>query len=393
MTVSYQALRRMNPASLAEAAGDLSRCAAKLGTEHSQYDDNVVRPLRRGTDWHGGGQPSARVVATVNGLAIETMRWRLAAGSITYVYLSAGLRKAQQELAALERKLDAEQLEIGEDGKVEPVHWFYRPVDANGADLATAYQGDLDTILGFASAVDAEAARRLADCDDLPVTTQVASAGVLERAKRDHADAANDIQQSLDAVDGLIASAARSGIEFEAGDLPDPADLIPPGAVATAVSAGAVSDRLAPPPTKGPHYDLSFDLGTTRHTPEELFAYLRTHFSEVFPIEGAPATLREGERVDLYPVLVPPGGRDGVRPQNFPVVASRITKTGWTFNTLPGHVDYPGKVEFDIVKGPDGRARLDVRGTCGPCGYPGYDWVADRQWTQLGDNLRKVANN
>lgn len=392
MTVSYQALRRVNPHSLTEAVGDLSRCATKLGTEYNQYKTNVVNPLRRGTDWHGGGQPSACVVATVNGLAIDTMRRRLAAGAITYVYLAAGMRKARQELTALELELDSEHLEIDDNGHVKPSIFFYRPTDANGGDLASRYQTDLDTILGFASKVDAEAARRLADSDDQPVTTEVATDGVLARAKRDHADAAKDLQQAVDAVDGLIASAARSGIEFKAGDLPDPADLLPPGAVATAVDAGVVLGRLAPPPNKGPHYDTSFDLGTTQRSPKELLAYLREHFNEVFPIQGAPQTLREGERVNLYPVLVPPGGRDGARPQNFPVVASRITKTGWTFNTLPGHVDYPGKVEFDIVKGPDGHVRLDIRGTCGPCGIPGYDWVAQRQWAQLGENLRKVAN-
>lgn len=185
MTVSYQALRRVNPRSLTATAADLSRCAAKLGTEYRQYEHGVVRALRRGAGWHGGGQPSAQIVATVNGLAIDTMRRRLAAGSITFVYLSAGMRKAKQELAALERELDTEHLEVDEDGHVEPSIFFYRPTDAHGGDLATRYQHDLDTILGFASTVDAEAARRLADGDDLPVTTQIASAGVLERAERD----------------------------------------------------------------------------------------------------------------------------------------------------------------------------------------------------------------
>ncbi|MPZ67745.1 MAG: hypothetical protein GEU83_20430 [Pseudonocardiaceae bacterium] len=380
--MTYQTLAGLNPRAFTDAARELSRCAARLGREYRQYKSHVMAPLQRKDDWRGGGQPSAAVVATVNGLAIDTLRLRIAAGSITYTYLAAGMATAQQELAVVEHDIEADELTIDGDGTVFNPRWWVVD-DGTRAQKITAYQHRLDRILAFATNVDLEAARRLGDCGDLPVTTQVATAGVLEQAKRDHADAAGDIQQAVDAVDSLIATAARSGVTFEAGDLPDVPSLIPSGATAAAASAGVLFGRLAPPPTKGTHYDLDYDLGKSRHGPKELFTMLRNRFAELFPFTGAPAKLREGQRVDL-----------GAYGQRFPVVASRITATGWTFNTLPGHIDYPGKIEFNIVTGPDGHARLQIRGTCTPlCGNPVYQRIGRTKWDQLSENMRKAAAN
>ncbi|HEX6445434.1 MAG TPA: polymorphic toxin type 33 domain-containing protein [Streptosporangiales bacterium] len=237
MSVSYQELKRLKPASLHEASTALSAAVTKLATEHTQYKSRVVRPLLAGHAWHGGGQPDAAAVAEINGLAIDTTRLRAAAGAAAYLYACAGFTVAQVYLAALLKKIKKDQMHVDADGNVAANEL---PIGDDGGPGSTSakvltYQADMGKILRFASTIDAHSAHTLNTTHEPPVTTLTNKPGLLDKARADNTDAARDARAAV----GLLKQLGE-----QAKDLPDLRDLdvhlpsydveLPPGAPALA---------------------------------------------------------------------------------------------------------------------------------------------------------------
>lgn len=234
MSVDYRALSGMNPRAFADSSKDLSSAVSRLATKYHQYKTRVVKPLKARGSWSGGGQPDAAAVTEVNGLAIDTMRLRLAAGAVAYVYVYAGFRLAQQQLAAVCRRIEHDSLTIDADGNVKtdtiPVG------DDNGPGSTSAkvqaYQRELGKVLRFATTIDANAARTLNTSHEPPVTALTNRPGLLEEAKQDHENATTDAMSISNTLEALPRTAAQQ-LPTESGDLPVPAVDVPPGATET----------------------------------------------------------------------------------------------------------------------------------------------------------------
>lgn len=195
MTVSYQALKVLRPASLHQASTALSTAVTKLATEHTQYTTRVVDPLKARRGWHGGGQPDAAAVAEVNGLAIDTTRLRAAAGAAAYTYAFAGFTVAQVYLTALEKVKDG-GMRITELGSVVDDH------DPNSVQR-TRCQVQLQKILDYATKVDGHASHTLNKSHEPPVTTLTNRPGLLDQARAGNADASTDARDAVDLLKTL----------------------------------------------------------------------------------------------------------------------------------------------------------------------------------------------
>ncbi|MBO0826934.1 MAG: hypothetical protein J2P24_04055 [Streptosporangiales bacterium] len=235
MSVSYQELRQLRPASLNRASTALSTAATKLAAEHTQYKTRVVDSLKARRGWHGGGQPDAAAVAEVNGLAIDTTRLRAAAGAAAYTYAFAGLTLAQMYLTALEKKVENGGMRITEFGSVVDAH------DPNSS-RRTRCQVQLQKILDFASAVDSHASHTLDANHEPPVTGLTNKPGLLQQARSDNAAAADDARKAV----GLLRSLGDDARDlpnlkddlFQGLSLPAYSVQVPPGAP-TSAAVGA----------------------------------------------------------------------------------------------------------------------------------------------------------
>ncbi|MQA06472.1 MAG: hypothetical protein GEV07_28405 [Streptosporangiales bacterium] len=199
MSVTFAGLRRLDPRSLNDAAADLSKAASKLKREYGQYRRQVLEPLDRKEDWRGGGQPDASVVATVNGLAIDTTRMRLAAGNVALAALAAGLTVAQQQMAARNRAVEADGYEVDSNGVISNLPAGNPTFTGAGTPIAKIQEHERrrKEILAFATKVDDKCAAALSRSDEAPVSGQYASPGLLARARQDHANAANDLANAV----------------------------------------------------------------------------------------------------------------------------------------------------------------------------------------------------
>lgn len=139
--------------------------------------------------WRGGGQPDAAVVAEVNGLAIDTLRLRAATGALAHLYAYAGFTLAQQQLSALVRRVEADDLTVDATGNVSANHVPVADTGVPGSVSAQvlAYQRQIGQVLDVATTIDTTAAKRLDASHDPPVTSLGAHPGLLRRARADHA--------------------------------------------------------------------------------------------------------------------------------------------------------------------------------------------------------------
>lgn len=232
MSVSYQELTRLRPASLHEASSSLSKAATKLGAEHEQYKRRVVRPLKAKHGWSGDGQPDAAAVAEVNGLAIDTTRLRTVAGATAYTYAFAGFTLAKLYLAALLKKIEADDMTVDSAGNVSANHV---PVgDTNGPGSTSAkvqnYQADIGKVLSFAGKVDRHTADVLDRSHDSVLTALKNRPGLLQDARDEHAEAAGEAQRALALVKRLgddakdLPDLREHGIDLPSYDVEIPAD-------------------------------------------------------------------------------------------------------------------------------------------------------------------------
>lgn len=209
MGVSYATLTRMRPHSFADAAGQLAKSATGLHHAQHGYDHHVVRPLRAKHGWRGGGQPDASVVAQVDGLAIATLRLRVLTGKVALVALAAGMAVAQQQLEGVVGKVKSAGMTVGDDGSVAANPWGDAGAAATLSRVSTEYENEIKKVLAFATHVDGACAAALRRSDDLPVSTQNASPGILKQALDDYGNAAGDLASATDLLlDTIERSAA-----------------------------------------------------------------------------------------------------------------------------------------------------------------------------------------
>lgn len=233
MSVSYRELTGLNPRAFYDAGNDMSKAVSRLAIEHSQYRSLVLRPLQHKHGWRGGGQPDAAVVAKVNGLAVDTMRLRAAAGALAFMYAYAGFTLAQQQLSALCRQVENDDMKVDDDGNVSTT---YVPVgDDNGLGSVSAkvlrYQNDIGKVLDFATVIDDVTAAALNGSHEPPVTGLTNRPGLLDEARKDHSDAENDAAGMLHEFQTLPGTAAQH-LPADNGDMPDLPGVniqVPPG--------------------------------------------------------------------------------------------------------------------------------------------------------------------
>lgn len=188
----------------------------------------------------------------MNGLAVDTMRLRLAAGAVAYVYAYIGFTLAQQQLAAVCRRIENDALTVDADGNVSSGTVPFADDNGPGTTSAKvqAYQRDIGMVLRFATTtVDENAARTLNTSHEPPVTALTNRPGLLEKARQDHADATADAQGAAASLSALPHDAATQLPAAEPDDLPTPSVHVPPGASATTaigahlLAAGLTHDR------------------------------------------------------------------------------------------------------------------------------------------------------
>jgi len=140
------------------------------------------------------------------------------------------------------------------------------------------------------------------------------------------------------------------------------------------------------------HYTFNFDLGATDQSPNEVFSYWMQHFSEIFPIQGAPDQLHKGQNIHLSAYGEP-----------FPVHVSDLTSHYFKFTVPDGgflHPDWPGGwVSFNLSQTDDCHMHLRVHGYMpdwsfgGFVGKRAYRGFAHHVWGPLADNLRNYLGN
>jgi RHS repeat-associated protein len=137
------------------------------------------------------------------------------------------------------------------------------------------------------------------------------------------------------------------------------------------------------------NYNLHYDLGITALTPQSMMSMLEDNFGAIFPIPGRKATLYLGETMHLDPFHLP-----------FWVKVSRLTSSGWRFDTEFPHPDWPGFISFSFIQGPDCDLEFNVHGNVNGLGWlaelPGvhqlYMHEAKQFWGQLAENLKREVD-
>ncbi|SEI10891.1 MULTISPECIES: hypothetical protein [unclassified Leifsonia] len=111
-------------------------------------------------------------------------------------------------------------------------------------------------------------------------------------------------------------------------------------------------------------YDHEYNLGPALKgkTPEQIFAYIKSHFGEVFP----PAYRLDESLRSLTLTHVGQVIHTELRGLDLDMVAgdikvAKLTSTSYTIESLPGHPEYPGTVQFSIRRGANGDNYLDVK--------------------------------
>lgn len=213
MSVTVATIRGANPHAFQDTAGDLHKAATKLRSDCETYQSRVERPLAAKHGWHGGGQPDADVVVTINALAFGTASMRLRASGNVLTGLSQAMTRAQQRLTDAERDAERAGLSLGDDGIVhDPVNSAV-PAGPRGGRAVTPAGGDIDRIqrtvdgiVLFATAADALAKKQLASYTKPLITTQTADRDLLKRAREDNGAAAGDLLGSIN-VENLLSRA------------------------------------------------------------------------------------------------------------------------------------------------------------------------------------------
>ena len=148
-------------------------------------------------------------------------------------------------------------------------------------------------------------------------------------------------------------------------------------------------------------YLHQYDLGPYMNdkTPEEVFAYIKTHFGQVFP----PAWRRDGSAQDVTLTRV---GQvihtrladlenEGLTSGDIRV--TKLTDTSYTIEALPGHPEYPGTVEFSVRLGANGHNFLDVKAgfeKSTPEGWDdAYSLFTGALWTGYAANLQAAIGH
>lgn len=217
MTVTVATIRGMNPHAFDDTAGDLREAATKLGTECEAYQSKVEHPLAAKHGWHGGGQPDAEVVATINALAFGTSSMRLRASSNVLTGLFHAMTKAQQRLTDAEREAERVGLSLDDDGVVREPATSAVPTGPRGGRAVTPASGDVDRlqrkvdgIVLFALAADALAEKQLASYTKPLITTQNADRELLKQARDENGRAAADLLGSISVEDLLSKAEPRA---------------------------------------------------------------------------------------------------------------------------------------------------------------------------------------
>ena len=136
-----------------------------------------------------------------------------------------------------------------------------------------------------------------------------------------------------------------------------------------------------------PSYTLDIAVKGTGRYPQTVFSEVTNEgkFAKIFPIKGAKNNLgKVGTFQPLHKNINP--FRKGDEP--FPVHVSKLSATSWTFQTEPGHIDYPGTISFTLYKNGD-TMRLKIHGVCKLCGNPGYWMVANATWYPFVVHIRQ----
>ncbi|NUU05067.1 hypothetical protein [Leifsonia sp. C5G2] len=148
-------------------------------------------------------------------------------------------------------------------------------------------------------------------------------------------------------------------------------------------------------------YLHQYDLGPYMNdkTPEEIFAYIKAHFGQVFP----PAWRRDGSAQDVTLTRV---GQvihtrladlenEGLTSGDIKV--TKLTETSYTIEALPGHPEYPGTVEFTVRAGANGHNFLDVKAgfeKSTPEGWDdAYSLFTGLLWTGYAANLQAAMGH
>jgi RHS repeat-associated protein len=97
------------------------------------------------------------------------------------------------------------------------------------------------------------------------------------------------------------------------------------------------------------HYTFDYDLGPTNVSSSDFMAAVANAFGPLFVVDGHANRLTgNGQTMNLHLGPIP-----------LPVRVSRMTSTGWRFNTRPPHGDYPGWIDFKFYRA-GGHMHLNV---------------------------------
>lgn len=148
-------------------------------------------------------------------------------------------------------------------------------------------------------------------------------------------------------------------------------------------------------------YLHQYDLGSYMNdkTPEEVFAYIKAHFGQVFP----PAWRRDGSAQDV--TLTRVGQVIHTRLADLEnggltsgdIKVTKLAQTSYTIEALPGHPEYPGTVEFTVRAGANGHNFLDVKAgfeKSTPEGWDdAYSLFTGLLWTGYAANLQAAIGH
>jgi hypothetical protein len=148
-------------------------------------------------------------------------------------------------------------------------------------------------------------------------------------------------------------------------------------------------------------YLHQYDLGSYMNdkTPEEVFAYIKAHFGQVFPPawrrDGSAQVVtltRVGQVIHTRLADLENGGLT-----SGDIKVTKLTQTSYTIEALPGHPEYPGTVEFTVRAGANGHNFLDVKAgfeKSTPEGWDdAYSLFTGLLWTGYAANLQAAIGH
>ncbi|HEX6445444.1 MAG TPA: hypothetical protein VF053_10175 [Streptosporangiales bacterium] len=221
--ITFASLRDVRPGGLASAAHEYGTSATLLGKDAERYRDHIVRPVRSGHVWRGGGQSDAGVVTRVLALAFDTAAVRMHTVGSLLTTLHAELAAAKAALNRVVDEAEAAGYTVDAAGKItDPAGsgGMFACPSTGGIDVGQAHsdekiahwQARLKIAVARARRADASCSSGLTEVVGAEfVTATTAQPGLLKRAEDANVAAYGDYVRAL-LLPRVLATAHRADV-------------------------------------------------------------------------------------------------------------------------------------------------------------------------------------